>query len=370
VKSLIRLSIPDLGEEELEEIREVLETGYLVQGEKVAELEDMVANYLKVKHVIAVSSGTAALHLALLALGIGKGDQVIVPDFTFPATANVVELTGATSKFVDIRLDNYCIDVTKIEKYINSKTRVIIPVHEFGQAADMKPILALAKKYNLHVIEDAACALGTEYMKKKVGTLGTIGCFSLHPRKAITTGEGGLIATNDSMLAEKIRVLRNHGLSYVESKPKFVLLGLNYRLTNIQGAIGVVQFRRLNDILRKRKQIAQKYTSKLSNSVFYKTPTEKVYGSHIFQTYHILVDQKVNRDKLIKVLKDRGIETNFGAYAVHIQPYYQYKYKLKDNLYKNSLIAFNQGLALPMHSKLTDTEIDEIVAELEKAAKS
>lgn len=367
---MIRLSIPDLGEEEFEEIKKVLETGYLVQGEKVVEFEDMVANYLNVRHVIAVSSGTAALHLALLALGIGKGDQVIVPNFTFPATANVVELTGATLKFVDIRLDNYCIDETKVEKYINSKTRAIIPVHEFGQAADMKPILALAKKYNLHVIEDAACALGTEYMKKKVGTLGIIGCFSLHPRKAITTGEGGLIATNDSMLAEKMRVLRNHGLSYAQSKPAFVLPGLNYRLTNIQGAIGIVQFRKLNDILRKRKKIAQEYTSKLSTSFFYTLPTEKTYGSHIFQTYHLLIDQKLNRDKLIKVLNDKGIETNFGAYAVHIQPYYQYKYKLRDNLYKNSLLAFNQGLALPIHSKLTDTDIGTIITELEKAVKT
>jgi len=354
---MIRLTVPYIGQEELDEIKKVFDSKYLVQGDKVEEFENQIKNYLNVKHAIAVSSGTAALHLALLAMDIKVEQEVIVPDFTFPATSNVVEIVGATTKFVDITLDSFCIDVKQIESRITDKTKAIIPVHEFGQSADMDKIMELSKKYNLKVIEDAACALGAEYKGKKVGTIGDIGCFSLHPRKTITTGEGGIVVTNNDALAEKIIVFRNHGLSYVDGKPKFVTAGLNYRMTNIQGAIATVQMKKLEAINGKRIESAKMYNEFLENSNAITLPKEKSYGKHIWQTYHILLDKNNNRDKLIESLKQKGIESNFGAYSVHEQYYYNQKYKHTNGEFPNASAAYKQGLALPLYYKLETREI-------------
>lgn len=363
---MLKLTVPDIGQEELEEVKKVFDSKYLVQGDKVEEFENQIKEYLNIKHAIAVSSGTAALHLALLSVGIKKDDEVIVPDFTFPATANVVEIVGAITKFVDIRLDNLCIDADKIENVITGKTKVIIPVHEFGQSADMDKIMTIAKTYNLKVIEDAACALGAEYKENKVGTIGEIGCFSLHPRKAITTGEGGIIVTNNDELAEKIKIFRNHGISYVDGKTKFVAAGLNYRMTNIQGAIATVQMKKLNLINSKKIKLARQYNELLKNTKGIMLPKERSYGKHIWQTYHILFDKKYNRDEMIKILREKCIETNFGAYAVHQEPYYKNKYKYKDCEFSNSIYAHKYGMALPLHSQITNKSINIIVNELEK----
>lgn len=350
---MIKLALPDIGEEELSEVKKVFDSKYLVQGDKVEEFENLVKKYLNVKYVIAVTSGTAALHLALVSLNVKSGNEVIVPDFTFPATSNVVELVGASTKFVDIKSESFCIDVDQIEKNITQKTKAIIPVHEFGQSADMDKIMYLAKKYNLKIVEDAACALGAEYKGKMAGTIGDIGCFSLHPRKAITTGEGGLVVTNNDELAEKIKILRNHGLSYVNGKPQFVMAGLNYRMTNIQGAIGVAQMKKLRHINKKRMEIAHKYNELLRDMEGITIPEEKSYGKHVWQSYHILLDKEIDRDLLIKKLKEKGIETNFGAYAVHMQPYYKNKYKYDDINYKNASNAYQQGIVLPLHTGLS-----------------
>ncbi|MFL0197099.1 DegT/DnrJ/EryC1/StrS family aminotransferase [Clostridium sp. WILCCON 0269] len=358
---MIKLAVPDIGDEELEEVKKVFDSKYLVQGKWVEEFENAVKEYLNVKHAIAVSSGTAALHLALVALDVKSGDEVLVPDFTFPATSNVVEIVGATTKFVDIKLDSLCMDVEKIENKITDKTKVIIPVQEFGQSSDMDKIMDIAKKYNLKVIEDAACALGAEYKDSKVGTIGDIGCFSLHPRKAITTGEGGIIVTNNDELAEKIRILRNHGLSYINGKPQFVMAGFNYRMTNIQGAIGVVQIKKLRDIIQKRIEIAHKYNELLKDIKDITLPNEKSYGKHVWQTYHIILDEKIDRDQLIEKLKAEGIETNFGAYAVHEQRYYQEKYKYMNDQYVNSISAYRQGLALPLYTDLNTQQLKYVV---------
>lgn len=349
---MIKLCVPDVGEEEVQAIREVINSKYLVQGSKVLEFEKMVSEYLNVKHVIAVSSGTAALHLSLLSLDIKRGDEVIVPDFTFPATANVVEAVGATTKFVDIDINSFCIDAKKIEEEITSKTKAIIPVQEFGQSSDMDEIIDVANRYNLKIIEDAACALGAEYKNRKVGTIGDIGCFSLHPRKAITTGEGGVVVTNNDELADKIRSLRNHGISYDNGKAEFTLPGLNYRMTDIQGAMAIVQMKKLNNINAKRREIAKQYNELLKDIKNIRLPEEKPYGKHIWQTYHILLDEKIDRDKLILVFKEKGIEINFGAYAVHNQPYYIKKYNLSYYSFRYSNYAYKSGIALPLYTEL------------------
>lgn len=366
---MIKLTVPDIGQDELDEVKKVFDSKYLVQGDKVEEFENQIMEYLNVKYAIAVSSGTAALHLALLAMEIKVGDEVIVPDFTFPATSNVVEIVGATTKFVDITLDSLCIDVDKIESMITYKTKVIIPVHEFGQSADMDPIMNLAEKYNLKVIEDAACALGAEYKGEKVGTIGDIGCFSLHPRKAITTGEGGVVVTNNDELAERIRIFRNHGLSYVYGKPKFVTAGLNYRMTNIQGAIATVQMKKLEEINHKKIKLVKEYNELLENVNGITLPTEKSYGKHVWQTYHILLDEKFNRDELIEIFKQKGIETNFGAYAVHEQYYYKQKYKYNDYDFLKSIYAHKYGMALPMYGSLKHNEIKYICNNLKEGVR-
>lgn len=363
---MIKLALPDIGQEELNEVKKVFDSKYLVQGDKVEEFENQIKEYLNVKYAMAVSSGTAALHLALLAMKIKTGDEVIVPDFTFPATANIVEIVGATTKFVDIKIDSLCIDADKIEDVITDKTRAIIPVHEFGQSADMDKIMIIAKKCNLKVIEDAACALGAEYKGKKAGTIGDIGCFSLHPRKAITTGEGGIVVTNNDELAERIITLRNHGISYVNGKPKFMTAGLNYRMTNIQGAIGTVQMKKLEAINEKRIELASNYNNLLKNVNGIVLPKEKSYGKHIWQTYHLLLDKKINRDEVIKKLKNKDIETNYGAYAVHEEPYYKGKYGYRNCEFYNSIYAHNHGIALPLHKNINCEDRTYIVSELEK----
>jgi perosamine synthetase len=244
---MIRLTIPSIEEEDLQAVEDVLKTGFLVQGENVAGFEKSLAEYLKADHAIAVSNGTAALHLSLLSLDVGPGDIVLVTAYSFTATANVIELCGAEPVFVDIQPDTFNMDPDCLRAELNrlmalketrKRVKAILPVHAFGLMADMGRILAEAGKYGLPVIEDAACALGACLEDKPAGTWGTLGCFSFHPRKAITTGEGGVINTNDPILAKKLRALRNHGLDPDSPTPDFILPGLNYRMTEFQAALG------------------------------------------------------------------------------------------------------------------------------------
>jgi len=354
---VIKLAKPYILDSAIQSVIKVLRSGNLVQGEFVAELERAIRDYLGVKHAVVVSSGTAALHLALMALEIGSDAEVIVPAFTFPATSNVVEIVGARAVFLDITLDDFCIDTSKIETAITSKTKAIIPVHEFGQAANIEPIIDLAKKYNLKIIEDAACALGTEYKGNKVGTFGNLGCFSFHPRKVITTGEGGVVVTNEETLCEKIRALRNHGFTNIDDKHDLVYAGLNYRMTDFQAAIGTSQLIQLEDMNNKRKDIAKQYDEELRELEKVKTPIRYKNRKHIFQTYHILLDEKLNRDELILELKNSDIETNLGAQALHCLTYYKNKYGFEETDFPNALLAYKQGLALPMGNHLRRNDV-------------
>lgn len=361
---MIKLAVPEIGQEELDAVAEVLSSKWLVQGGKVEAFENRISEYLGVKYAIAVSSGTAALHLALRALDVGIGDEVIVPDFTFPATANVVELTGAETILCDINENTYCLNTSLIEGYITEKTKAIMPVHQFGHAADMKPIMALAKKFNLFVIEDAACALGTEYRGIKVGAIGDIGCFSFHPRKVITTGEGGMVVTNNREFADRVKMLRNHGMMESKQGKIFVDAGFNYRMTDIQGALGMAQMSKLSVILQKRVLLASKYNELLGKIEGIRIPSSKDYSKHIYQTYHILIADHMIRDELIYHMKLKRIETNIGAYAIHSQPYYAQKYQLSHQRFNNSQKAYKQGLALPLHTDMSAQDIDYIVLSL------
>lgn len=361
---MIKLSKPYFSPESIEKVSGVLASGNLVQGEFVLKFEEKLCKYLGVENAIVVSSGTAALHLSLVSLGISHGDEVIVPAFTFPATANVVELVGAKPVFVDIGLDDFCMDTSQIEKAITSRTKAIMPVHEFGQSAKTDEILRIAKQHHLLIVEDAACALGTEFKGKKVGTFGVLGCYSFHPRKAITTGEGGAIVTNDDELARKIRVLRNHGMEVINRKMDFTLAGFNYRMTDFQAALGYYQMREIDTFIQERIAIANSYTNRLRKLSSVKVPATFSDRKNVYQTYHILLDQSHNRDDIKMKMLDLGIETNYGANALPLLQFYGEKYQVDAGKFPNAVRSFRQGLALPLSHYIGKAEIEIICDQL------
>ncbi|MGB4205793.1 MAG: DegT/DnrJ/EryC1/StrS family aminotransferase [Bacteroidales bacterium] len=361
----IPLMIPDIQQQDIDAVVEVLKTGMLVQGQKVEELEKNIAGYLGVKHAVAASSGTATLHIALLASGIGTGDEVIVPAFSFMATANVIELTGARPVFVDIDIKTFNIDVIKIEEAITRNTKAIMPVHEFGMACNITEICEIASKYNLIVIEDAACALGAKENGKYAGSFGDIASFSFHPRKAITSGEGGMLVTNNDKLAEKFRILRNHGISSTNEKTEFVETGFNYRMTDFQAALVNSQFQRFEQILDYRNTLAGIYFEQLKNVPAIQLPFLPDNKNHTWQSYHILVP--ANRDQIIKKLKAENIGTNLGAQCMPFQEYFQRKYRLDcQKLFPNAMKAYNQGLVLPLYNQLDAEDLKRISEKLIK----
>ncbi len=363
---MIRLTIPEIGQEEIQAMTQVLLSGYLVQGTHVVEFEKRVSEYIGVKYAVAVSSGTAALHLALLALGIGPGDEVIVPDFTFPATANVVEITGAKAVLVDIDLETFNIQIDSIRTAITPRTRAIIPVHLFGLPANLDSVLDIGQEFNLFVIEDAACALGAEYKGRKCGTFGNMGCFSFHPRKAVTTGEGGMIVTNDESLAIRLRQLRNHGMSDNAGWSRFERAGLNYRMTDFQGALGAVQMERLENIITSRRQIAESYHLALAGIPGLVHPAEYTGARHVWQSYVVLLPAAIDRDHIISEMSAQDVETTIGTYAISAQPYYNQP----EILHPNAHYAYQHSLCLPLHTRLAPADVEEIVACLEKALQS
>ena len=363
----LRLNIPYTDDEELKEIQKVLATGYLTQGPKVVEFERLVADFIGCKFAFATSSCTTALHLSLVALNIGHGDEVLVADFTFPATANVVVQQGATPVLVDIDLDTYTINVCDLKEKITKRTKAIIPVHTFGCSADMATIMQIANDKGLAVIEDAACAIGTTYNNLHCGNIGTLGCFSFHPRKVITTGEGGMITTNDDELAERIQLLRNHGGVRIGKVYQYEAAGFNYRLSDIQGAMGVAQMGKLNSLIERKRELAAQLIENLAEIEGIKTPTEPTWGGHIYQSFVILVDDHINRDQLILELQKRGIETTLGTYALHAQPFFQRSFGYRNGDFPNSYKAFSKTITLPLYPQMTIEDVDYIVENLSRA---
>ena len=361
---------PYFDSEELEEIKKVLDSGWVSQGPKVKELEDEIAEYLGVKYAIAVTNCTSALHLALLSIGVKRGDEILVADFTFPATGHAVLYCRAKPIFVDIDLKTYNINPESIEEKITERTKAIIPVHTFGQPAEMDKIMEIAKDHNLKVIEDVACALGAKYKNKHAGTIGDVGCFSFHARKGITTGEGGMVVTNDKNLADKIRNLSVFGMTSAWDRekstefiiPEFTAVGYNYKMSDITAAVGVAQLRKLDRIIERKRELAKYWDEKLQEMDFIEAPYVSKNVKHIYQSYVALVDKCINRNTLIETLMKTGIQTQIGTYASHIQPVYNSNQKCP-----NSLEIFNRSLALPMYYMLTEEDIDEAVSLLKKA---
>ena len=365
----IWLARPQTGEAEIAEIREVLASGWLTQGPKVAAFESMVAERVGVPHGIAVTSATTALQLSLAALGVGPGDEVLVPDFTFPATANVVVQQRATPVLVDIDLETFAVDPVDLAAKITPRSRAIIPVHPFGLPADMDPIMELAAAHGLAVIEDAACALGAEYSGRQAGSIGLAGCFSFHPRKSITTGEGGMITTSDAAYAERISLLRNHGGRRSGGRYVFEEAGFNYRLSDILAAVGVAQMRKLDLMLEARRRVAAWYDEALDDAglEWIRRPQVPAGRRHTYQSYVVLLDPQVDRDGVIANLAGAGIETTLGTYALHAQPFFARTFGFAPGDIPHSSRAFTSTLSLPLHPGIGADEVAIVVAQLTSA---
>lgn len=369
ITPFIPLAKPNILPQDIDLVSEVLRSGMLVQGKYVTELENSFVTLTQANYASALSNGTATLHLALIALGIKAGDEVIVPAFSYIATANVVELVGAKPIFVDIDLQTFNIDVTKIEAVITQKTKAIIPVHEFGLACDIEAIMILAKKYHLFVIEDAACALGAFYKNKHVGSFGDFGSFSLHPRKAISSGEGGVLITNNDLYDKKIKILRNHGTEIIDGKMDFTEFGYNYRMTDFQAALVVSQLGRLQKSIIYKNELADIYFSEIKSDKI-QLPFIPDYTTHTWQTYHVIIDESIDRDNLINQLKEKNIGVNYGAQCMPYMKVYQKKYGYNcEKLFPNALKAFKQGLALPIYDLVTQEQIKYIITTLNNLVK-
>ena len=368
----IQISQPVTGIEEWEAVKEPFMSGWLTAGPKVREFEQLFAERHQVKHAIAVTSATAALHVALVALGVAEGDEVIVPAFTWVSTANVVLYCGATLVFVDIDTKTFNLDPQKLKEKITNKTKAIIPVHLFGLCADMDVINKIAGKIPL--VEDGACAAGAAYKNKPAGGLGNIGCFSFHPRKSITTGEGGMITTNDDSLAELISQLRNHGASISEEQrhhgPKpyiladFNIMGFNYRMTDIQGAVGAVQLSKLDQFIEERNHWASYYTKELANIPWLKTPEFTSDYSHGWQSFVTIVDEEkspLSRNDLMEYLQLKGISTRPGTHAVHMLNFYKEKFGIKPEDFPEAKKANDFSMAIPLHNRMVKEDYEYVV---------
>jgi perosamine synthetase len=349
---VIRLARPDVGVEEAAAAAEVLESGQLTMGPKVEEFERELAQACGIEHVAVVSSGTAALHLAVLALGLGEGDEVLVPAYTFPATANVVLLAGARPVLVDVDPQTMNLDPTRLYEALTPRTRAVLAVHLFGRPLNWEE-LQDAVPPEVALIEDAAGALGARWRGMPCGGLGVMGCLSFHPRKIVTTGEGGAVTSSSAELIDSIRRLRHHG---VEPRAGFEIRepGFNYRLSDLQCAVGIPQVRRLSQQLDARGRIAEAYTERLAGLV--ETPSAAEGDTHGWQAYVVSLDR---RDEALAALRAEAIEAQIGTYALHRLALYS-----DQGPFPGADACFERALALPFHTKLTEGDLDRVVDKL------
>ena len=388
----IPITKPYIDEMDFSYLVEPLKTGWLVQGPYVKEFERKFCEMSKCKFAAATSSCTTALHLALEALKIRQGDTVIVPSFTYVATANAVEYTGAKVAFCDIDLDTFSIDVVQLGSLCEKLSKqgktpkAIIAVHLFGLCANMPKVLEIAKKYDMFVVEDAACGFDSWIGEKHSGTFGDAGCFSFHPRKSITTGEGGMVGTNNKDLYDSICCLRNHGATQSDLErhlekggsllPDFPLKGYNYRMTDFQGAMGVSQMQKVEKIMAARRRIASKYDEALKVCKHLSTPVTPDGYKHGYQSYVCLfhgnrdlsdltiekVDEiNVLRNQFMAKLEEKGIATRQGTHAVHTLEYYHKQYELEDKMFLNSYASDRLSIALPLYPAMTDDEFSYVM---------
>jgi len=357
-KIKIRVAEPDIQEEDAKAVYDAVKRGFLSTGPIVEKFEKSFASFIGSKYAIAVNSGTAALHLALEALDIKNGDEVITTPFTFAATSNVIVHQKAVPIFVDIEPDTFNLDPSLIEKYITSKTKAIMPIHYAGQPAEMDKINEIAQKHGIDVIEDAAPAVGSTYKNRKAGTLGRIAGFSFFPDKNMTTGEGGMITTNDFELAEKCKILRKNGAS---KRYYNIYIGWNYKMSDINAALGLSQLKRINKIISRKNKIANYYTKNLPTELGIRPPIVKEYNKCSFMLYSILIKNNVQREKIKSELEKRGIETRINFPPMHLQPIYRKIYGFKKKSFPMSENISKRILGLPIFTTISQKQQDFII---------
>jgi perosamine synthetase len=383
----VPMAKPSFGEAEVRAVQRPLESGWVAQGPYVQEFEQLFRDYIAAEYAVATTSGTTALHLAVAMLGLKPGEEVIVPAFTWISTANVVEYMGAAPRFCDIDLETFNIDPARIEEVISPKTVGMIPVHLFGLCAEMAPIIELARSHGLWVVEDAACAFGAWQGGSHAGTFGEIGAFSFHPRKSITTGEGGMLTTASAELAELARVLRDQGAdrpSPAQAGPRgdFLLsdfnhLGYNYRMTDLQGALGCAQMERAAWILDERRRLARRYDEALADLSWLASPKVPQGNVHGYQAYVCLFrdnrgldsieELNAHRNELMLRMQQHGIATTQGTAAPVATGYYSRKYGLREEDFPAAVAAERLSIALPLYPDMTKDEQDLVVQELRTA---
>lgn len=363
-----------IDDEDIASVVRVLKTDWITQGPKVDEFERTVAEYCGAKYAVAVSSGTAALHAACSVAGISRGDEAITTPITFAATANSVIYCGGKPVFADIREDTLNIDVEEVQKKLSPRTKAILPVDFAGHPADLDEIRAIAKKRKIVVIEDACHALGAEYKGKRIGSLSDMTILSFHPVKHITTGEGGMVLTNNKGFYERLRVFRHHGITknnqdkgpwhYEIHNP-----GYNFRITDFQCALGISQMKKLDSFVKRRREIAARYNQAFAGMKELVTPIE---GENVKAAYHIYVIQlrtellKVGRKELFEALRAEGIGVNVHYMPLHLHPYYQKEFGYKKGDYPNAERYYERAITLPIFPKMSDEDIDSVIQAVHK----
>jgi perosamine synthetase len=371
-RRIIPIAAPSVGDDEWEALRQPIQSGWLTQGAKVREFEEAFAARHRVPHAVATTSCTTALHVALTVLDIGPGDEVIVPSFTWIATANAVLYCGAIPVFVDVRADTYNVDPAMVADAVSPRTRAAIPVHLFGLCADVDTVRT-ALPDGVHVVEDAACAAGAAYRGTPAGGLGDAACFSFHPRKSVTTGEGGMVTTVHDHVAERAYRLRNHGAATAEEArhagpapyllPAFDELGYNYRMTDLQGAMGVVQLAKLDRFVAERDHWARWYDDQLSDIEWLNTPEVPDGYQHAWQSYCTLVrdDAPIPRNEIMRRLHELGIGTRAGTHAVPDLGYYRKHLGISPGRFPVAKRLQEQTLAIPLHNRMSAEDYAHVV---------
>lgn len=363
----IPLIEPVVGPEEEQLIAEVLRSGWLTEGPMTRKFEELFTAFVGVRNAVAASSCTTAMEISLRAMGIGHEDKVIVPDFTHPATANAVIAVGAKPLLVDVDLSTYNIDFEETRRSVAKKARAVIPVSWGGYPLDKKELDSLRNEFNLLILEDAACSVGSECRGVKTGTMADITSFSFHPRKIITTGEGGMIATDNDQYAEKFRSFKNFGVARAGQEMRFVTYGTNYKMSDILAAMGVAQMTKLPEIIERRIELAKYYDKLLSEIDGIRPPQKAVHVRHTYQTYAAYVEVEGARNGLIQYLRRNGIEAQIGTYALHMEPYYHNVEKCA-NLARSTLLYENL-IALPMCHRMTKENQEHVASHIERFLK-
>lgn len=371
----MNITEPSFDATEIDLLKQCLDSKWVTQGPMAARFEGMIAAAQDARNAIACTSATAALHLAALALGLGPGDEVIVPALTWITSANAAEYVGAKAVFADVDLSTYNLDPKTVEEAVTSRTRAIVAVHLFGLAAPMRELRAIAERHGLTIIEDAACAIATTYEGRPVGAIGDVGCFSFHPRKVVTTGEGGAITTNNDELAAKMRILRNHGAggppddregSGPWTMARFDVLGYNLRLSDLQAAVGVAQMNKLASLVADRRRSAARYDEALRDQNDLALPVAGDKAGHTYQSYVVRLTEggRARRNRVMEALARRNIQTRPGTHAVHRLGYYRDRYGLAAEDFPNAALAEDTTITLPIVPFMTEAEQDGVVDSL------